>query len=333
MSRLDRVKPVRSYRVAKYPSHADPDPTTYPAPVEFPFRREFVRAVAGVGVAAALLGCGGQDDPEAQKSAAPAAPQEKPKFENPKNPFTIASSGLPHRTSPYGTGQPSYLSDELARELIEKIFKDEGFSLDHQTLYSRDGVSFRAAGLEPRRGIGYVYANGSSLDEDGIVSWMRQDGEAGLVPEAKDAARVRVWIASKQWQINRLPKVIKDEAARISALSDGPELMEAYKKLYRAFHEELLSLEEMKFLEQEAPKKKQFIAVISQLSPRYLLLDSHLDHPEVKTLYEQAEKETDLKARDQIYRKAAKLVAASTLKTLERDVREFIAWARSQGLQ
>ena len=50
--RLFRVKPVLRYRVPKYPSYRDPDPTQHPYPVPFPFGPKLIAAVASAGLTA-----------------------------------------------------------------------------------------------------------------------------------------------------------------------------------------------------------------------------------------------------------------------------------------
>jgi hypothetical protein len=287
MRRIDRVEPLRRYRVPRYPSHMDPDPTLHPYPVPFPFHRELVRAVAGVGIAAAL-GCG---DPA------------KPVFTNPKNPFLLKDSGLPHHTSPYGTGAPSYVEDEDARKVIERVFRDEGFSLESHVSYDRDGVAFRASGFDPKRRIGYVFGDWRNLDEDAVVSWQIDESE----PEpADDPAAIREWFDRRNWKLERMPEEIRKEAARIRDMTDGKEMADALRKLRVRWHAELLSLAEIRKLEEEAPRKKDYVAVISQFDER--LETGYLGD------------EDEARAREQ-------------LELLERNVREYIAWARTQGLQ
>lgn len=340
MKKIDRVKPRKRYRVARYPSHADPDPTLHPYPVPFPFHRELVRAVAGVGLAATLFGC----EPEKESGAPPArppAPSEpqaqpppespKPAFPNPQNPFVSKNSGLPHRTSPYGTGQPSYMSDEVARKLIDRIFKEEGFDLAPQVLYDQDGIAFRTSAYDRKRGIGYVWAFWSTLDEDAIVSWSTPGTGLHEVPSAPE--KIRQWFKGRDWRLQRLPPSLQGEATRIQAMPDGPEMAKAFARFSKAYHAELLSMDEMKALDQ-APQRKEFIAVISQFDGRHVYSGWGVSNAApLKKLLEEAEKTKDAKQVEAIYRKIHELEAQDTLTVLERNVREYIAWARSQGLQ
>jgi hypothetical protein len=310
MSKIDRVKPVRRYRRAKYPSHADPDPTTWPAPVEFPFHRELVRAVAGVGLAAAMFGTALSQDAK-------------------QNPFPLAKSGLPHVSSPFGTGQPGYLSDQTAVRLIHKVFKEEGFEL--QTVpYDKDGVAFRPSGFDPKRRIGYVWGNWNTLDADAIVSWMGK-GQ----PEPEQAADIRKWFSMNEYKLKALSPDQQKEAARLQALQEDGALVEGFKKFLKSFHSEFLSLDEIKKLEEEGPKKKEFIAVISQFDSRFLIRERGYP-PEVAELFKKAAEANDpelQKKAEEKMRQALEEQAKQQLQTLERNVREYIAWARTQGLQ
>ncbi len=342
MKKIDRVKPRRRYGVARYPSHADPDPTLHPYPVPFPFHRELVRAVAGVGLAATLFGCEpsrpqatiappAQQPPDEKKSPAPAPQTRDPAFPNPQNPFVSKNSGLPHRTSPYGTGQPSYLGDEAARKLIDRIFKEEGFDLAPHVLYDQDGVAFRASGYDRKRGIGYVWAWWPTLDEDAIISWSHPATGLHEVPSAPQT--IRDWFKARDWRLQRLPPSLQGDAARIQAMPDGPEMAKAFARFSKAYHAELLSMEEIKALDQ-APGRKEFVAVISQFDGRHASRgwgDPNSDR--LRQLVEEAKRTTDAKRAEAIHREILELEARDVLTVLERNVREYIAWARSQGLQ
>jgi hypothetical protein len=133
-----------------------------------------------------------------------------------------------------------------------------------------------------------------------------------------------------QYRLPFAPKSLQDEAVRILAMKDGPEMIEPYKKFYKAWHEEFLSLEEATKLETELPKKKEFVAVISQFDFRHMTRTGEAQRDYwVKSLLQA---ETDPKAKEELRREFEDL-AKDQLKLLERNVREYIAWARTQGLQ
>lgn len=332
MARIDRVRRVPRYRVARYPSHADPDPSTYPDPVPFPFQREFLRAVAGVGLAAGLINC---SPGSSQEGAGVSPPREQAVTEAPANtPFPLSVSGLPFRTSPYGTGQPSYISDQLARDAIDKIFRQAGFRLEKDFDYHRDGVRARLTGFDAKHRIGYVFADHRTLDEDGYVSWAT--AKAGALTEpTDDPATARQWLSSMDWRFGAISKDLQKSAQAVLAMKDGKPMLAAYRKVHRQLHDHLLSMAEAKRLEEEAPKEKEFVAVISQFDNR--LLDYGRWHrppdPTLQKLIERYNKQIDPEAQKELGRKIEALRLKKQLETLERNVREYIAWARAQGLQ
>jgi hypothetical protein len=291
MRRIDRVKPVRRYRVPRYPSHSDPDPTLHPYPVPFPFRRELLRAAAGFGIAASL-GCGHREG-------------AKIVFTDPGNPFLLKQSGLPHQTSPYGTGAPVRVDDDRAREVIDRVFRDEGFSLERGLLYDRDGIGFRTTGFDPKRRVGYVFGGWTNLDESALESWQVTEREP--IPEG-DPGAIRKWFEERSWMLKRMPAPIREEVGRVVAMEDAKEMATAFDDLRVRWHAELLSLQEAWELEHKAPARKEFVAVISQFDER------------LETGCYRGEDPPDS-------------VVRKRLELLERNVREYIAWARTQGLQ
>ena len=159
-----QVKPVSRYSVPKYPSHEDPDPTLYPKPVPYPFSRELITAVTGLGMASCVGEASAtfKPPPEKPKTVAPVEEATGPvKTSVPapdENPFTLERSGLPHRTSAFGTGQPSRVGEKVARRLIDRVFAEEGVELKPAHAYSTDDVAFEADGYDPKQRLGYVLA-------------------------------------------------------------------------------------------------------------------------------------------------------------------------------
>jgi hypothetical protein len=187
-----------------------------------------------------------------------------------------------------------------AREVIDRVFRDEGFTLERNVAYDRDGMAFRATGFDPEHRIGYVLADWGNLDEDAVISWRIDDAEPA---PTDDPEAIRKWFDDR-WILRRMPENIQEEAARIRAMTDGKEMAEAFKKLWPLWHAELLSLQEARKLEAEATGKKEFVAVISRVDERLQTQSM---------LFGTNEREK--------------------LRLLERNVREYIAWARAQGLQ
>lgn len=157
MTRRPRVRAVRRYRPPQYPSHTDPDPTREPYPIPYPLAPRVASALLVAGVAA---GC----------SSRPVRTS---------NPFASSFAGLPHHASMFGTGEPSRLDSERARELIHAVFQDEGFALLREVRVREPGFDLVVDGYDPERRVGFVYADWERLDSDALVSW----GETPSVPE------------------------------------------------------------------------------------------------------------------------------------------------------
>ncbi len=255
------VKPVRRMRTPGYPSHADPDPTRHPTPVPYPYAASFLAAAAAVGLGA-LFQPAAAEDPE-------------PAPDKPPHPFTVAESGLPFRTSPFGTGAPSRLDEAKAREVISRVFAQEGYRLSRDVPYDRNGVAFIADGYDAEKKVGFVFATHKRLDADGVLSW---NNEGQPPPEAKDPSRI--------------------------------------------------SLGEAKALEDRAASDREFIAVISHYDRRF---EYHEWSQEVATAHAEINAVADPAVRKVMERALRERQARAALERLEQCVREYIAWARSQG--
>lgn len=256
-----QVRQVRRYATPRYPSHTDPDPTRLPAPVPFPFGKKLLAAAASLGLVAGARGVGAEDP-------APAAPKA--------NPFTLEHSGLPYETSSFGTGQPGRLSEEQARGVIERIFRDAGYALTKDVRIARGDVSFTADGYDAEKKVGFVWVAGARADSDMIVSWRKPEVET----PATDPAR--------------------------------------------------LSLKEAAELEARAVKEREFIALISPYDRRFEYErwseDLAKELQEARQISDPAKRAI---AEREIHEKAVRVA----LTNLERCVREYIEWARSQGAQ
>lgn len=258
--RLLQVKPVRRYRSARYPSHTEPDPTLHPTPVPYPFGAKFVAAAASLGAAALFR---------------PAAAEDPAQDAKPENPFKVEASGLPFRTSPYGTGEPSRLEEDVARKLIDKLFRDAGYRLQTDFAYNREGVAFSASGYDPEKKVGYVFGTYQNLDTDAVVSWREDKNAPGPVDPKK------------------------------------------------------LSLAEAKKLEERAVRDKEFIALISGFDGRFEY--DRTTTPDWSKRWDESEAIADPAKRAAAQRALEEERARAALERLEKGVREYIAWARSQG--
>lgn len=265
-SRPLRVAPLRRYGVPKYPAHEEPDPTRSPVRVPYPFGRKFVAGVAAAGLAALLSPAAAEDPPGTAAGA-----------KKPRNPFTLAESGFPFRTSPYGTGEPSRIAEESARRLINRIFEEAGFRLKPDYRYERGGVGFVAGGYDPDHKVGYFFGTYENLGPGLIEHWNRED--------------------------------VKQ--------SDDP------KTLSRA---------EAEALERRAATDKEFVAVINGFDGRFEYMPGPRNEVEQKE-WETAWSLPDPAKRQEAVRVLEERAAREALERLEQGVREYIAWARTQGAQ
>ncbi len=305
------VKPVRSYGVAKYPSDEDPDPCSYPAPVPFPFSRAFISALTGFGIAAGGAVLAAEDSKDATASKSPESP----------NPFAVKYSGLPHRTSPYGTGQPCYVQEDLARKVIERVFREEGIRLVKNQRLRDEEVEFVTDGYDSLTGIGYVFADASNLDDDAYISWMARS------PTEQSAKALRTALRLEK---HRAEKHLAKEIDAALALEDDAAFLTACKRVRHLLKRSKLSLSEAKKLEERAEEGEQFVAVISRFDRRYATscLPSALQRQKLKAIVEIS----DEKERAAALNKFREAAARDSLERLERHVKEYIRWARSQGM-
>ena len=320
MSKPLQVKPVRGYRVARYPSHADPDPSEYPDSVPFPFRREFVSAVA-------LLGISSCAEPSA--APVPTAPPATTARAAPGaavNPFAFANSGLPHQTSPYGTGVPQYLQDEIARKAVEAVFSQEGIELTPTVQLQGDNLAFVADGYDSKRRIGYVFANYQNLEDDALIRWWLQGVNIDTMPDE----RLAPYAGQMEWR-----RLSDEQKARLKAASaeKAPDKLRAViKQIEEELAEADLSLAEIKALAAPTEEAK-FILVISQFDRRFITeygSPSSIAEKKCEGIEDPVKRREALAAA---WKEAYLEVGQQLAEKLEVEVRAWIEWARSQGFQ
>ena len=354
------VRPVRRYTLAKYPSHRDPDPCSYPDTVPFPFSRAVISAVAGLGVAAGGAGCGPEEDTEGGSKVGErrsgASTRKTADGEALTNPFTLDRSGLPYRSSMFGTGQPSYIQDDLARKVIDRVFREEGIELARKHPLKDKEVEVVLDGFEPSSGFGYFFARFQNLENDAFVHWAittpllptpdevrraRSRLKAELErssPERIESMRRRMTQLGVPTGRVRLPESSSLEYARAMeaalATEDDAAFRDAYSRVQEIRRREGLSLAEAVKLIERAERGDQYVAVISQFDLRYAqpgFSTSRLSelqrakHRAIGQIEDPVEKAAARK-------KFAEELARAAVERLERDVRQYIRWARSQGL-
>lgn len=306
-------EPLKRYTVPRYPSYLDPDPTLYPVPVPYPFRTGAISAFAGLGLATAALSTAeGANEPVGVAS----------------NTFPLSFSGLPHQTSPYGTGAPSYIEDTVARKVIDKVFGSEGIKLERGYSYDTNGLAFVADGYNRKLKIGYVFAGWTTLEQDAIISWRTREKDVDG-PLSKEQIVGRL-----QWLTSFVGADIKKEIEEIGKMEDLEKMRPAYERLSEKIGKTKLSLAEARILEKRAEEKKEYIAVISQYDRRFVTSRWGGLSPEAVDVERKRIKALKTaKEREDAWRDAEERAADDGLKALEQAVRQYIQWARSQGVQ
>ena len=161
------VRPVRRYKVPRYPSHLEPNPVDHPETLPYPFQQKVLNFLLAAGVSGSLAFMLRTD-----ASEKPALASETELVSDTlKNTFPSTLTGLPFETSPYGTGLPSWLKADDARAVIEQVFQSEGVALTKNVPISKDGLKLTAHGYNPELKIGYVWLDGLNLGSDSYIAW------------------------------------------------------------------------------------------------------------------------------------------------------------------
>ncbi len=325
-SRGLEVKPLKKYREPRYPIAEDFDMAVLRAQ-PYPFSSRFRTWATTIGASSLICSLvSGEEPPVKEKD----------------NPFTVAKSGLPFRTSPYGTGAPSYLSLEQARAIIDKVFADNGFQLQKDFAYKKDDIAFKATGFDAKARVGYVWGDWNSLDPtDAIINWMdgnyTKESVEQFIEENKDkpdnlklhADRLVMLLERKDIGSKHVMQI-----GQVRAIENLPDRLRAatelLEKLKPKESDEKVSLREMKALEENTQKDRDFVAVISQ---RQFLYHAWDRSPEMQKAWQEAYAIKDPEKQAEALKKLEEQQASATLKQLEESVRDYLEWARGQGLQ
>lgn len=316
-----KVRRVTRYRVPKYPSHLEPDPTLHPRPVAFPWKYGVVAAWLGLSAS----GFGQQQKVPAAKAAETGNPLAMEKHDA-SGQWKL--NGLPHRTSPFGTGAPSYLSDAEAVQLIRKIFQEQGFPLRENVPFRADGVEFQADGYDPQHKVGFVFVNYDKMGEGMLNSWEdRGQPGAQTIDEQILAAKTPAEFHTVIFRAE--PKIGQEGAAvlrKMLGAAKGPnarQFLEKYSALKAEHDQKSLSLAEAGVLAKMEAKEKTFIAIVSQVDVRFMSQGDGGSNLSLGVSKEELDPSELKKPKPE----------HTPLGQLERAVREYIAWARRNGLQ
>lgn len=261
-----------------------------------------------------------------------------------ENPFALSHSGLPHRTSLEGDQATWRVQEDIARELIERVFREEGVVLNPAHAYEDNEIAFQADGFDPGRKIGYVLAGPGNLEPDALIDWLtaavqRQDASPELVQSYLETMR------------ESLPENLRAQADAALRFTDVKAQQEAIQyirgEMWRqsGAGRKRLSLEEARALERKAAAGEEFIAVISHYDPRFTAPNHFvLAESKIRKKLDRASKVEDRTRRREKTKKivnraqeeATKAQARASheaLARLEATTREYILWARTKGLE
>jgi hypothetical protein len=142
-----KVTPIKRYNVPKYPSHSDKSPLEYPETLPYPFRTKVVYGLVLTGLFTSIT-------------------LNNSNLESPKNPFPLALTGLPHTPSSFGTGLPSRLNSKEAKNIIFKVFQEEGLQLKKNYLFKKGENTYELDGYDEKTKIGFAWLNNNNLNVD-----------------------------------------------------------------------------------------------------------------------------------------------------------------------
>ena len=240
------------------------------------------------------------------------------------NPLCVALSGLPHQTSGFGTGMPNYVQADLARRVIEKVFRGAGYNLRPNQPYDRDGVALVLDGYDPHKKVGFVVVDWNNLDNDALLRWWAP-------PSKNDGSKYEAEVNTLLQTIASNPKH-KSLVADIQAaqkLADPARRSAACKAILEKHRKGLVSLQEMKELEDRAKNKEEYIAVISAYDLRF----AHPRYPHLTPAEElEIGKIADPGKRQAATKAALEKKATVAIEALEKAAREYIQWAHREGL-
>ncbi len=205
------VRPVRKSKKPGYPSWQEPNPLeqpyAQPYAQPYPFTQKAINWLAASGLCGALFLM-----PEAEGGVAKKPDKmERMDKDTLGNPFPFEKMGVPFRTSPFGTGQPSRISSEEARAVIDSVFRAEGFRMERKVVKAADGL-IELNGYDAEKHIGYVYVDFNRMEHDMALFWqnlkIEEDGSFTRLEMIRFADRQirdydysikKIYAARSQW--------------------------------------------------------------------------------------------------------------------------------------
>lgn len=273
--------------------------------------------------------------------------------ESPKglgNPFAQRwqLSGLPQGPNGCGSGGTMSMDGAAAQDLVRRLFVAEGLE-PQPTVFNEEGFTASADGYDPEQRIGFVIADAYSLDHQAL----RDEAHEVLAAAIAQAKGFRLAKEEEQesWLLDRraavffhaypLDETQRKELAAIPTMESIPAKGRAYLALAAKLDEPLLSMAEIERADQMAADRQRYLAVISVVDQRFE--SSYQEYDGFAGRYAEIEIEATQRTFADAKEKAAWTnrqrevinleVKRDHLTKLARSVREYIAWARRNGLQ
>jgi hypothetical protein len=259
------------------------------------------------------------------------------------NPFALSQSGLPHQVLLEQDQAMWRIQENIAHELIMRVFLEEGIVLNPTHVYDNGDTRFLASGYNPQLKIGYVLAGPGNLEPDAFVDWLLASVQR---PDASPEL-VRKYLLTMRESLPENFQAEVDAALRFTDLRAQQEAIQYIRgEMWRLSDagRTRLSLAEARELERKAAAGEEFIAVISQYddrfsAPNYFVLAEAKVRKEmanvrkIKDPVKRRKKSTKIveRARKEATRAHTK-ASQKALAQLEATTRDYIRWARTKGL-
>jgi hypothetical protein len=248
-----KVKAVRNYSRAKYPSHQDPDPIQNPAARPYPFHLKTLACAAAV---ASCLPVEGERAKAKKTVEAPPALFDACRFAQIRRSFferpqAFVSGG-------YGVmsgGFAAPIDMALARDTIFKAFKKERVRLSPNLTFDHGDVRFTADGYDPKKHMGFVMIEGkeAKLDWAYIPVRDRLEMRNYLANQHlhrllyKLAARVNYVGVVPLWFEDEIPGYLaKDAETQLEFAASHPNETEASRYILRGFPSNITQYETLR---------------------------------------------------------------------------------------
>jgi len=141
---------------------------------------------------------------------------------------------VPFRTVSFGTGTASRLSSQEAREVINRIFEEEGIYLQKNYDYKRGEVSALLDGFDPKRNIGYVWIDGNKMGDGMTTSHQKTTAYNGILHYTiieGETDKVAQFVKSAAEHTDN-PQEFDKRLEAAQKISIEAEKLQAYKMIY-----------------------------------------------------------------------------------------------------